>query len=54
MTAELDFAEGEKEDFHAWASLGMEGVARIDVEERLRVWIWTRDAINYLRMKFWF
>ena len=53
VTAELTFAETEKEQFYDWASLGMEGVARIDVEERLLIWIWTREAINYVRMKLW-
>ncbi|MCM8540462.1 MAG: efflux RND transporter periplasmic adaptor subunit, partial [Lentisphaeraceae bacterium] len=46
-----EFLDGEKLD---WLKPGMEGVARINVEERLYAWIWTRKAINWLRMKFWF
>ena len=38
----------------SWLKPGMEGVARINVEDRLHAWIWTRKAINWLRMKFWF
>lgn len=33
---------------------GMEGVARIDVDEQLLVWVWTRKAVNWVRMKLWF
>lgn len=54
VTAELTLSDADQEAFYDWASLGMEGVARIDVDERLLAWIWTREAINYLRMKFWF
>ena len=46
-----EFLDGEKLD---WLKSGMEGVARINVEERHHAWIWTRKAINWLRMKFWF
>ena len=37
-----------------WMHAGMEGVARIDIEDRLTIWIWTRKAINWIRMKLWF
>lgn len=33
---------------------GMEGVARVDVEERLLAWVFTRKAINWVRMTLWF
>lgn len=46
-----EFLDGERLE---WIKPGMEGVARINVEERLHVWIWTRKAINWLRMKLWF
>ena len=46
-----EFLDGKKPE---WLKTGMEGVARINVEQRLHVWIWTRKAINWLRMKFWF
>ena len=32
---------------------GMEGIAKIDIDQRLYVWIWTREAINWVRMKLW-
>ena len=32
---------------------GMEGVARVNVEERLLAWVWTRKAVNWLRMTLW-
>jgi len=37
----------------AWLAPGMEGVARIDVGERRYAWIWTREAVNWLRMQLW-
>ena len=46
-----EFLDGGNLD---WLKPGMEGVARVNVEERLHVWIWTRKAINWLRMKLWF
>ena len=48
---QAEFLDGEKLE---WFKPGMEGVARINVEKRLYVWIWTRKAINWLRMKLWF
>ena len=32
---------------------GMEGVAKIAVEERLLVWIWTRRLVHWLRLFVW-
>lgn len=32
---------------------GLQGVAKISVERRLLVWIWTHDAIDWLRLKLW-
>ena len=32
---------------------GMEGVAKIDVEERRLAWIWSRRLIEWLRLKAW-
>jgi multidrug resistance efflux pump len=37
----------------AWLAPGMEGVARIDVGERRYAWIWTREAVNWVRMQLW-
>ena len=53
IKAELDLSREQINQQYSWVKLGMEGVARIDVEPRLYAWIWTRKAINYLRMKFW-
>lgn len=36
-----------------WLRPGLEGLAKVDVDERLLVDIWTRRAINWLRMKLW-
>jgi hypothetical protein len=33
---------------------GMAGVAKIDAGRRSYAWIWTRQAVNWLRMKLWF
>jgi multidrug resistance efflux pump len=32
---------------------GMEGIAKIDVEQRRVVWIWTRTLQNWLRLQLW-
>ena len=32
---------------------GMEGVAKIAIDDRHLVWIWTRDLMNWLRLKIW-
>jgi hypothetical protein len=32
---------------------GMEGVGKIHVEERRLVWIWTREMMNWFRVKLW-
>jgi hypothetical protein len=36
-----------------WLRPGMEGVARLDVGPRPYPWIWTRRAINWVRMRLW-
>ncbi len=33
---------------------GMAGVAKIDAGKRSYAWIWTRQAVDWLRMKLWF
>lgn len=38
----------------AWWRPGMSGVVRIDCGKRPLLWIYTRRAIDYLRMRFWF
>jgi multidrug resistance efflux pump len=32
---------------------GMEGVGKIAVDRRLLIWIWTRQAIDWVRLKLW-
>ena len=32
---------------------GMTGVGKIDIEERNLAWIWTRSAIDWVRLKLW-
>ncbi|MEM1107139.1 MAG: HlyD family efflux transporter periplasmic adaptor subunit [Planctomycetota bacterium] len=36
-----------------WAKPGIEGVAKIDAREAPIGWVWTRDAINWVRLKLW-
>lgn len=38
---------------HAWLRPGMEGLAKIDVGPRSYAYIWSRDLINWVRMKLW-
>jgi biotin carboxyl carrier protein len=42
------------QDTRDWMRPGMEGVAKIDIEKRRYVWIWTRKLVNWIRLKFWF
>ena len=37
-----------------WWRPGMEGVAKISVGERTLLWVLTRRAIDWVRLKFWF
>jgi multidrug resistance efflux pump len=32
---------------------GMEGVAKIDIDERRLIWIWTRGLVDWIRLKIW-
>jgi RND family efflux transporter MFP subunit len=47
--------EAELDDAHTGARLrpGMEGVAKVTVDERNLGWIWTREAANWVRLKAW-
>ena len=36
-----------------WIRPGMEGLAKIDVDQRPYAWIWTRKVVNWVRMKLW-
>jgi hypothetical protein len=31
----------------------MEGLAKVDIEERLLIWTWTHRAFDWLRIKLW-
>jgi len=37
-----------------WWRPGMSGIVKIDCGERPLIWILTRQAVDYLRMRFWF
>jgi multidrug resistance efflux pump len=37
----------------SWMRPGMEGVAKVNIEKRPYVWIWTRKVVNWIRMKLW-
>lgn len=32
---------------------GMEGVGKIDVDQRKLIWIWTHKIVHWFRMFFW-
>ncbi|MDP7636536.1 MAG: guanylate cyclase, partial [Phycisphaerae bacterium] len=36
-----------------WMRPGMTGVAKIEIDRRPYVYIWTRRLVNWLRMKLW-
>lgn len=36
-----------------WTKPGIEGVAKIDADTAPIGWVWTRDAVNWVRMKLW-
>jgi len=38
---------------YPWMRPGMEGVAKVDIDKRRYVWIWTRKIVNWVRMKLW-
>jgi len=38
---------------HDWMRPGMEGIAKVDIDERRYIWIWTRKLTNWIRMTFW-
>lgn len=40
-------------DTETWMRPGMEGIAKIHVDRRHYAWIWSRELINWLRMKLW-
>lgn len=36
-----------------WLRPGMQGLAKVDLDQRRYIWIWTRDMIRWVRMKLW-
>jgi multidrug resistance efflux pump len=38
---------------YPWMRLGLEGVAKIDIDRRSYAWIWTRPLVTWIRMKLW-
>jgi multidrug resistance efflux pump len=40
-------------DRPSWGRPGMEGVAKVYIGRHSYAWIWTRPAINWVRMKLW-
>ena len=36
-----------------WLRPGMEGVARVEAGRRHLIWIWTREVVDWVRMKLW-
>ena len=32
---------------------GMEGVGKIEIGRRRLIWIWTRQAVNWVRLQIW-
>ncbi len=41
------------QETRAWLRPGMAGVAKIDIDQRSYAWIWTRELVNWVRMKLW-
>ena len=36
-----------------WMKPGMEGIAKVYVDQRRYAWIWTHRLVNWVRMKLW-
>jgi hypothetical protein len=32
---------------------GMEGVGKVEIDRRLLIWIWTHEAIDWVRLTLW-
>ena len=32
---------------------GMEGLAKIHIDDRRLIWIWTHELVNWIKLKFW-
>ncbi len=47
-------ADGEEKLWHKTLQPGMEGVAKIEAGRAPYGYLWTRDLVNWVRMKLWF
>ncbi|MFT5572832.1 MAG: RND family efflux transporter MFP subunit [Cryomorphaceae bacterium] len=45
--------EAELDDINGILRPGMEGVAKISVDDRLYIWIWTREMVDWWRLLIW-
>jgi RND family efflux transporter MFP subunit len=45
--------EGRLEEGSSRLRPGMEGVGKISVDRRKLIWVWTHEAIDWLRLKLW-
>jgi multidrug efflux pump subunit AcrA (membrane-fusion protein) len=45
--------EGRLHSPHARLRPGMEGVGKIEVDRRRLIWIWTHEALDWVRLKLW-
>ncbi len=41
------------EETQAQLRPGMEGVAKVSIDERLTISIWTRELVDWLRIQYW-
>lgn len=53
MKVRLDPADPQFADARRWLRPGMEGLAKIELDERSYAWMWTKDLVNWVRMKLW-
>jgi hypothetical protein len=45
--------EAELIEFDKELQIGMEGIAQVEIDERKLISIWSRDFVDWLRLKFW-
>jgi len=53
MKVRLDPEDPDYPEARRWLRPGMEGLAKIELDERPYAWIWTKDLVNWVRMKLW-
>lgn len=47
------YAQARLLDTPRWLRPGMEGLSKVDVGPARYAWLWTRDLMNWVRMKLW-